>query len=74
MYCVSLNISSDEWVQIYKAAREQWPGELLSRSEILRRHIVHRHWQAEERFAPRCEANGVRASEFDGSAGHPLRI
>ena len=40
MYCISLNLSSDEWVRIYKSAREQWPGELLSRSEILRRYIV----------------------------------
>lgn len=40
MYCISLNLSSDEWVRIYKAAREQCPGELLSRSEILRRYIL----------------------------------
>jgi hypothetical protein len=32
MYCVSVILSSDEWVTICDTASKQWPQECLSRS------------------------------------------
>ena len=40
MYCVSVNVSSDEWLRIQQAAAKLWPTEMLSRSEILRRYVL----------------------------------
>jgi hypothetical protein len=40
MFCVSLNLTSDEWMRIQQAAVRQWPGELLSRPEICRRYLL----------------------------------
>ena len=40
MFCVSLNLTSDEWVKIQQAASRQWPGEVLSRAEICRRYFL----------------------------------
>jgi hypothetical protein len=40
MYCVSVNLTSAEWVRIQEAARKQWPRENLSRAEIVRRYTL----------------------------------
>lgn len=40
MYCLTLNLSSAEWVKIREAASKQWPGETLSHSEVLRRYVL----------------------------------
>ena len=40
MICVSVNISSDEWLRIQQAASGQFPNESLSRSEIIRRYAL----------------------------------
>ena len=38
MFCVSVLISSDEWLRFQQTAQVIWQGETLSRSEIMRRH------------------------------------
>lgn len=40
MYCVSLILTSDEWMKIHQAAVSQWPKETLSRAEICRRYVL----------------------------------
>jgi phage/plasmid primase-like uncharacterized protein len=37
MYCVSVNLTSGEWLTIAQAAAKEWPNETLSRAEIVRR-------------------------------------
>lgn len=40
MFCVSVLISSDEWQHFQRIAQIAWPGENLSRSEIIRCHAL----------------------------------
>jgi len=40
MLCVTVNLSSDEWIKISNAAVKQWPTETLSRREIVRRYTL----------------------------------
>jgi hypothetical protein len=40
MYCVSVNLTSAEWVKIRDAAAKQFPNETLSRAEIVRRYAL----------------------------------
>ena len=40
MFCLSLNLTSDEWLKIQQASPKQWPGEVLSRREICRRYLL----------------------------------
>ena len=40
MIALSLILSSDEWILVQRAAARQWPGETLSRSEIIRRYVL----------------------------------
>jgi hypothetical protein len=40
MLCVTVNLSSDEWIEISNAAAKQWPRETLSRAEIVRRYTM----------------------------------
>ena len=40
MYCVSVNLSSYEWLRIHQSATKQWPTETLSRAEIIRRYAL----------------------------------
>jgi hypothetical protein len=40
MFCVSVNLTSSEWMKIQQAASKQWPGERLSRAEICRRYVL----------------------------------
>jgi hypothetical protein len=40
VYCLTKNLTSDEWLKIYKAAVRQWPTETLSRAEIVRRYTM----------------------------------
>jgi hypothetical protein len=41
MFCVSVNLTSDEWIKIRDAAGQQWPKECLSCAEIVRRYTMH---------------------------------
>jgi hypothetical protein len=36
MYCLTVNLTSDEWLKIQQAAAKQWPSETLSYAEIVR--------------------------------------
>jgi hypothetical protein len=40
MFCVSLNLTSSEWMRIQQAASKQFPNETLSRAEIVRRYTL----------------------------------
>lgn len=40
MICVSMTLTSSEWVQIWTAATRQWPDTELSRNEICRRYVL----------------------------------
>ena len=40
MYCVSVNLTSSEWMRIQQCAEKQWPQECLSRAEIVRRYTL----------------------------------
>jgi hypothetical protein len=40
MFCLSLNLTSNEWQRIQQAAGKQWPKEVLSRAEICRRYVL----------------------------------
>jgi hypothetical protein len=40
MLCVSMNLSSDEWLKIHQSSVKQWPNEMLSRAEICRRYVL----------------------------------
>ena len=40
MYCVSVNLTSSEWVRIQEAAQKAFPNETLSRTEIIRRYAL----------------------------------
>jgi len=40
MFCVSMNLTSDEWIRIQQAAVKQWPAESLSRAEVCRRYVL----------------------------------
>jgi hypothetical protein len=40
MLCVSVNLTSGEWLRIQQAAGRQFPNENLSRAEIVRRYIL----------------------------------
>jgi hypothetical protein len=40
MYCVSVNLTSNEWQRIQQAAGKQWPKEVLSHAEICRRYVL----------------------------------
>ncbi len=40
MFCVSVNLTSSEWIRIQQAAGQQFPHERLSRSEIIRRYVL----------------------------------
>ena len=40
MYCVSVNLTSSEWVRIQEAAQKAFPNETLSRAEIVRRYAL----------------------------------
>jgi hypothetical protein len=40
MYCVSVNLTTSEWVKIRDAAQKAFPNEVLSRSEIIRRYAL----------------------------------
>jgi hypothetical protein len=40
MYCLTINLTSDEWIRIRNAAVKQWPTETLSYAEIVRRYIM----------------------------------
>jgi hypothetical protein len=40
MYCVSVNLTSSEWLRIQQAAQKQFPNENLSRAEIIRRYTL----------------------------------
>jgi hypothetical protein len=37
MFCVSVNLTSNEWHRIRQVTDQQWPNQRLSRAEILRR-------------------------------------
>jgi hypothetical protein len=37
MFCVSVNLTSNEWMRIQEAAQEQFPSEVLSRAVVGRR-------------------------------------
>lgn len=50
MLCVSVLLTSSEWGRIQQAA-EQFPGEVLSRAEIVRRYTLAGSW--------RCRLRGV---------------
>ena len=36
MYCISVNLTSSEWLRIQQAAWTQFPNEILSPAEIVR--------------------------------------
>ena len=40
MFCVSVNLTSSEWMRIKQCAEKQWPKECLSRAEIVRRYAL----------------------------------
>jgi hypothetical protein len=40
MFCVSMNLTSSEWLKIHQASARQWPDEVLSRAEICRRYVL----------------------------------
>jgi hypothetical protein len=40
VYCLTVNLTSDEWLKIFNAAAKQWPKETLSRAEIVRRYTM----------------------------------
>ena len=40
MFCISMLVSSSEWVRIRDAAARQFPNENLSRAEICRRYVL----------------------------------
>jgi hypothetical protein len=40
VYCLTVNLTSDEWIKISNAAAKQWPIETLSAAEIVRRYIM----------------------------------
>lgn len=40
MYCVSVNLSSNEWIKTQQVAARQFPHPTLSRSEIIRRYVM----------------------------------
>jgi hypothetical protein len=40
MYCVSVNLTSSEWLKIQQAAQKAFPNETLSRAEIVRRYTL----------------------------------
>ena len=66
MYCVSLNITSDEWMRIQQAAIKHFPNECLSRSEIIRRYAMV---GVQALGNPPPADRGARAQGFAGSAG-----
>jgi len=37
MIFITCVVSSNEWIKLYEQASRSWPGEVLSRSEVLRR-------------------------------------
>jgi len=40
VYCSTINLISDEWLRIHKAAAKQWLTETLSRGEVVRRYAM----------------------------------
>jgi hypothetical protein len=40
MYCLSVTLTSSEWLKIQQAAAKQFPNETLSRSELIRRFTL----------------------------------
>jgi len=40
MFCVSVKLTSNEWIRIRQSAREQFHGEVLGRAEIVRRYTL----------------------------------
>ena len=40
MLCVSVNLTSSEWLRIQQAASKQFPNEALSHAEIVRRYTL----------------------------------
>jgi len=40
MCCVSVNLTSSEWLRIQQAAQKAFPGETLSRGEVVRRYTL----------------------------------
>jgi hypothetical protein len=40
VYCLTVNLTSDEWIKIQQAAAKQWPTETLSYAEIVRRYTM----------------------------------
>jgi hypothetical protein len=40
VYCLTLNLRSNEWLKIYNAAVKQWLTETISYAEIARRYIM----------------------------------
>ena len=40
MLCVSVTLTSEEWLKIQQQAQQQWPTEQLSRNEITRRFAM----------------------------------
>jgi hypothetical protein len=40
MFCITLNLTSNEWLRVKQAADAQWPGERMSTGELCRRYVL----------------------------------